>query len=281
MPAAQRQRLERLVVAGADDAVGARIGDRERHRVAGDARDVDFAPHVAHVLVDLRRAARQAGRDFALEVQRDFVARRTDRGRGRRVTKPPPPCVDWNAPSSSATADQTVAVEVAAGGLARRARHERVAQLREADRVLLVGQGVGRVPARLADEALDHRAVVAAQVVGEAELRRERGGVGDGRRRARRCARRTTRSARVGPAGERRDAVRRQRLIRPLILVVLDAHAEVQGQAVGDLPGVVDPAGGVDDVVDAGDRRVVDVDLVSVQPPPWCCRGTRCRTADR
>ena len=77
-PGGQRLRLERLVVAGADDAVGARIADRERHRVVVDAGDVDFAPDVAHVLVDLRRAARQAGRDFALEVQRDLVALRTD-----------------------------------------------------------------------------------------------------------------------------------------------------------------------------------------------------------
>ena len=64
--------------AGADDAVGARIGDRERHGVARGADDVDFAPDVAHVLVDPRRAAREAGGDFALEVERDFVAGRAD-----------------------------------------------------------------------------------------------------------------------------------------------------------------------------------------------------------
>ena len=44
--------------------------------------------------------------------------------------------------------EQAVAVQVAAGGAGGGAVEERVAQLRDADRVLLVGQHVGRVPAR-------------------------------------------------------------------------------------------------------------------------------------
>ena len=132
----------------------------------------------------------------------------------------------------SRAADQAVAVEIAPVVCRRGARHERVAELREADGVFQVGQRVGRVPARLADEPLEHGAVVAGQVVGEADLGARVVVFATVRRRD--VVRRDERAVpRVGPAGERRDAVGRQRLVRPLVPVVLEAHAEVQRQAVG------------------------------------------------
>ena len=66
---------------------------------------------------------------------------------------------------------------------------------------------------------------------------------------------------RVGPPGQRRDAVGRELLFRPLVLVGFPAQAQVQGEPAVQLPRVVDPQRLVVDVVDAGDRRVVDVDL--------------------
>ena len=75
---------------------------------------------------------------------------------------------------------------------------------------------------------------------------------------------------RVGPPGQRRETVGRELLLRPLVAVVLVAQAEVQGEAVGELPGVVEPQRLVVHVVDTGDRRVVDVDLRQLR---CCCRG--------
>src|SRR4029453_784566 len=51
------------------------------------------------------------------------------------------------------------------------------------------------------------------------------------------------------------------RLIRPLVDVVLEAATVIYREAVVDLPRIAEPAPRVVDVVDRGHRRVVDVDL--------------------
>ncbi len=126
-------------------------------------------------------------------------------------TPPPPPWLDWNAPSSDGLSSKRSPLRSQLRGYRGRARHERITQLRQADRVLLVGESVCRVPARLAEEALDHRAVVAAQVIGEADLRRQRLGVRHGRRLdvTRRDERGPSSAGRSSPR-QRRDAVRRR-----------------------------------------------------------------------
>jgi len=151
-------------------------------------------------------------------------------------------------------------MRVAVGRDGGGAGHERVAELRDAHRVLEVGQRVSRVPARLAEVGLQHGAVVAGEIVGEAEARREVLGV---------CDRAGFHGALsherlipgVVPVGEGRNAVRGEFLFRPFVLVHLEARADVHRQTVREFPVVLRPHRLVVHVVDAGDRRVVEVDL--------------------
>ena len=158
----------------AENAVGPAIGERHRHGLGVHAREVDLRPLVAQVLVDVGDACRQAFAQLLLEVRRR-PRRRTGASRfGSTVTKPPPPSVGDEVAELRRAVEQAVPVQIALWSPSP-CRDELVAQLGKADRVLIVGDDVGRVEVEAAKEALDHRFAVAAQVVGEAGARADRG----------------------------------------------------------------------------------------------------------
>jgi hypothetical protein len=146
--------LEGLLVAGAKLIVRARVGNGERHGVQRRADGIEFAPHIAGVLVDVRHAARQPFDDLPLDVHAKFVARWAD-----EVAVDPHEAAAAdrarNAPSSCGPSSSRLPFRVV----------EPVTQPRAAHRVLLVGERVGGIESRLPGVHFQHRAVVAGQVV--------------------------------------------------------------------------------------------------------------------
>src|SRR6267143_868989 len=59
---------ELLIVGGTPHTIRPDVGEYKRNRIGIYARQIDFGPPVAGVLVDVRRARRQVRRDLLLEV---------------------------------------------------------------------------------------------------------------------------------------------------------------------------------------------------------------------
>ena len=144
---------------------------------------------------------------------------------------------------------------------------ELVTQARTADRVLEIGERVGRVEVVAAAKALEDRAVVTGEVVGEAETRRHAVGRRHGARRDRDRRHGRHVAGALGrvdgriPVGQHRVPARRERLLREAVHVVLVAQAGIDRHAVGDLPRIAQVRRVVDHVVLRRVRRVVQLEL--------------------
>ena len=164
----RRHRVERQlgIVRVAEDPVRPAIGHLHGNSLSVHARAIDLLPLVSHVLVDVREACGEPFTQLLLEVRRELVAIRALEVR-----------IDRDEAAAALRRDevaqllrlvqQPIAIQVALRGSGGSARHELIAQLGEPDRVLIVGNDVGRIEVEAAEETLHDRLAVAAEVVGE------------------------------------------------------------------------------------------------------------------